>query len=96
MSALARRNGWRGFDGIGEKFDRGTEYRCEGAGFGADCEGTTFRTKPWTTVGKKRGGWVVLYGANDDSTDDHDVVLVLCPIHARPAAQPDAEGGGEG
>lgn len=95
MSATARRNGWRGFEGIGQKLDLGTEYTCEGAGFGADCEGSTFRTKPWTTVGKKHGGWVVLYGVDDDGTDDTDVVLVLCRIHAHPRRLGDSATGGE-
>lgn len=97
MSELARRNGWRGFDSLDpDEVDGGWEYQCEAIGpwgpSGCEPSGHVTVNRKWTTVGKKKNGFVVCYGVNDadDPGDDGqghdlDVVLVLCHKHAAPA-----------
>lgn len=94
MSALARRNGWRGFDGIGERVERGGYghgpkqggwlYRCDGMPSLSGCGGEIIVPRRWARVGVKGGDWLVCYGLDDDGGDDGkghdlDVVLTFCP-----------------
>lgn len=94
MSVTARANGWRGFDGIAERIkpdpefggDRGWLYRCDGLPSWSGCGNEILLRRRWTTVGRKRDGWEVMYGTNgpDDPGDDGkgndlDVVLTFCP-----------------
>lgn len=72
MSAGAQANGWRGFDGIGEKVDRGGFghppktsgwlYRCDGMPRLMGCGAEVVVTRRWTRVGAKGQGWLVCYG----------------------------------
>lgn len=94
MSAEARRNGWRGFDGLAEKVDGGWEYRCDGMPSMFGCGSTLTVTRRWSKVGTKKSGWLVCYGQEpkpgarghfdnpDEWEDDHDVVLTFCPLCA--------------
>lgn len=89
MSALARENGWRGFDGIGEKVERvppagsrvsGWLYRCDGMPTMRGCHMELIVTRRLSRVGKKAAsGWLVTYGLDFDGTPDKDVVLTFCP-----------------
>jgi hypothetical protein len=95
VSALARRNGWRGFDGIGTKVERGEHgnpptrggwrYYCDGMPTLMGCGSEVVVTRRFTKVGKKATGWLVCYGRDlpEDSDDgkgnDLDVVLTFCP-----------------
>ena len=79
MSAEARANGWRGFDGIGERVRGGYEYRCDGMPSLMGCGADVTVPRRWERVGTKKSGWLVCYGLNDDATPDLDVVLTFCP-----------------
>ena len=87
MSAEARRNGWRGFDGIGSRVDGGYEYVCDGMPTPMGCGEQVTVPRRWTKVGKKKGsGWLVCYGTNfpgepgdDGKGNDLDVVLTFGP-----------------
>lgn len=79
MSAEARANGWRGFDGIGQPTEGGYLYRCDGMPTQVGCGGELVITRRLARVGKKSSGWLVCYGKDDDGTDDKDVVLTFCP-----------------
>lgn len=81
MSALARANGWRGFDGIGERVPGGYEYQCDGMPTLMGCPQSITITRRWTTVGAKKSRWLVCYGLDDDGPDT-DVVLTFCPTCA--------------
>lgn len=76
-----RDNGWHGFDNIAREHGDGVwRYLCDGMPRPMGCGNETERTRPWMTVGRKGGGWVVVYGATDDGEGwDLDVVLVFCP-----------------
>lgn len=104
MSALARANGWRGFDGIGEKVERGEFghgpqrggwlYRCDGMPTLMGCGAEVVVTRRLVRVGKKSTGWLVCYGLDEGPGDDGkghdlDVVLTFCP---RCAAYVEQEG----
>lgn len=92
MSAEARANGWRGFDGIGERVSGGYEYRCDGMPSLMGCGADVTVPRRWERVGTKKSGWLVCYGLNDDATPDLDVVLTFCPRCANVvAAQKPAE-----
>jgi hypothetical protein len=94
MSRLARRNGWRGFDGIGERVDCGWRYDCDGMPSPFGCGETVTVPRRWTKVGTKRAsGWLVCYGLEpktpqtrfDDRSgwvEDHDIVLTYGPACA--------------
>lgn len=98
MTALARRNGWRGFDGIGEKVDRvtgikdskaGWLYRCDGMPTLMGCGAEVVVSRRLSRVGEKSTGWLVTYGkcfpdetADDLHGNDLDVVLTFCPTCA--------------
>lgn len=86
MTALARRNGWRGFDNITERVVCGYEYACDGMPRLSGCGERITVSRRWTKVGEKKSGWVVMYGqcfpdeqADDDKGNDLDVVLTFCP-----------------
>jgi hypothetical protein len=86
MTAIARANGWHGFDSIGEKVPGGTRYLCDGMPHLMGCSQETTIRRPWSKVGIKGLGWLVMYGscfpderADDDAGNDFDVVLVFCP-----------------
>ncbi|HEY9352593.1 MAG TPA: hypothetical protein VIP28_05055 [Nocardioides sp.] len=88
MSVTARQNGWRGFDGIGEKVERimgvkdsksGWLYRCDGMPSIQGCGNEVVISRRFVRVGLKSTGWLVTYGLNDDGSDDLDVVLTFCP-----------------
>lgn len=79
MSALARRNGWRGFD-IGERVEKGGFghepkrggwlYTCDGMPTPMGCGATVVVPRRWSKVGAKRGsGWLVCYGLEPDTLD---------------------------
>ena len=89
MSALARANGWRGFDGIGERVDKGEfghgptrggwRYCCDGMPTMRGCGQEVTVSRRFSRVGKKSTGWLVCYGQDFDGTLDTDVVLTFCP-----------------
>ncbi len=79
MSELAHANGWRGFDGIGERTEGGYEYICDGMPSPMGCGESIVVTR----VEVKKSGWFVCYGQNDDGTPDRDVALTFLPaLHA--------------
>ena len=86
MSALARRNGWRGFDGIAERVDGGWLYRCDGMPHPMGCGSEAQVSRKFSRVGIKSTGWLVCYGeefppdpGDDGKGHDLDVVLTFCP-----------------
>ncbi len=79
MRVLARANGWRGFDGIGDRVDGGYEYWCDGMPSYFGCPESVTVTRRFARVGVKKTGWLVCYGLDDDGTPDLDVVLTFCP-----------------
>ena len=79
MSALAWANGWRGFDGIGERTEGGYEYRCDGMPSPMGCGEAVVVTRRFTRPGVKKTRWLVCYGLEDDGEPDLDVVLTFCP-----------------
>lgn len=79
MSELARANGWYGFDSIGEKVPGGVEYYCDGMPTMFGCGESLTITRKLARVGEKKSGWLVMYGTDEDGTDDVDVVLTFCP-----------------
>lgn len=88
MSELARKNGWRGFDGLGERVKGGYEYRCDGMPGPMGCGESVTVSRAWTTVGIKKSSWCVCYGENEDGSFDVDVVLTFCPPCAQYVATP--------
>lgn len=72
MSATARANGWSGFEGIGEKVERGGFghpperggwlYRCDGMPSLRGCGAELIVSRRLSRVGKKKSGWLVIYG----------------------------------
>ncbi|MFF7293198.1 hypothetical protein ACFY9N_11770 [Microbacterium sp. NPDC008134] len=83
MSELARKNGWHGFDSIGDKVPGGYEYLCDGMPTSFGCGETLTITRKLARVGQKRSGWLVMYGAEENDRDDVDVVLTFCPECAK-------------
>lgn len=79
MSEEARKNGWRGFEGIGKRVEGGYQYDCDGMQTLMGCGGQIRVTRPWVRVGKKKSGWLVCYGIDFDGTEDKDIVLTFCP-----------------
>jgi len=86
VSAIARRNGWRGFDGIGERVPGGWHYQCDGMPHPMGCGSDVTITRRWSKVGTKKSGWLVCYGldfppekGDDGKGYDLDVVLTFCP-----------------
>jgi hypothetical protein len=93
MSELARKNGWRGFENAGAVEHipgEGYEYVCDGMPTMMGCGSRIIVRRKWTTVGKKKDGWTVMFGLDsidgskpmDDPSnqvEDEDVVLVFCP-----------------
>ena len=77
--AGARANGWRGFDGIGERVERGEFghppkrggwlYRCDGMPRLMGCGSDVIVPRRWTRVGKKSSGWLVCYGMEPNTPD---------------------------
>ncbi len=97
MTTLARRNGWRGFESIGEKTDGGWLYICDGMPTLMGCGQQTVITRRFTHVGTKPSGWLVTYGkcfpdetADDKHGNDLDVVLTYCPSCAAIVREQDA------
>lgn len=83
VSALARKNGWRGFDSIGERVPGGYQYDCDGMPTPMGCGGQVTVPRKWARVGVKSSGWLVCYGLDEDGGDDGkghdlDVVLTFC------------------
>lgn len=100
MSAEARANGWRGFDGIGDRIDGGWLYRCDGmpSNWGCGAEVTVHRR--FARVGVKSTGWLVCYGreyppdsGDDGKGNDLDVVLTFCPTCRAVVEQQEADRG---
>lgn len=79
MSELARANGWRGFEGIGERPAGGYEYTCDGMPTPMGCGEQIIVTRRFARSGIKKTGWLVCYGLNEDGSPDVDVVLTFCP-----------------
>lgn len=79
MSELARANGWRGFEGIGEPTAGGYEYMCDGMPSPMGCGASVVVTRKFARIGVKKTGWYVCYGMEDDGEPDVDVVLTFCP-----------------
>lgn len=86
MTALARSNGWRGFDGIGERVEGGWLYRCDGMPTLRGCPEEVVISRRFARVGEKSTGWLVTYGgcfpdeeSDDGKGNDLDVVLTFCP-----------------
>jgi len=96
VSALARSNGWRGFDNIGERVEKGHFgypperggwlYRCDGMSRITGCGEEWIVTRRLALIGKKKSGWLVIYGgcfpdeeSDDGNGNDLDVVLTFCP-----------------
>lgn len=91
MTALARRNGWQGFDTAGsvQRVPGGYEYACDGMPHPMGCGDRITVSRKWSKVGTKKSGWLVTYGAcfpdetaDDDKGNDLDVVLAFCPTCA--------------
>jgi hypothetical protein len=101
VSALARRNGWRGFDNAGavERVDGGWEYVCDGMPHPLGCGGRITVSRRWKTVGTKKDGWLVCYGLDGPSNvpfsehtePDLDVVLTFCPSCAAVVREQEAK-----
>lgn len=100
MTALARRNGWRGFDNAGavERVDGGYEYVCDGMPSLMGCGSRVTVSRKWSKVGVKKSGWLVTYGqcfpdeiADDKHGNDLDVVLTFCPSCAAVVKQQAAD-----
>lgn len=101
MSEEARRNGWRGFEGIGERVERGGFghppsrggwlYRCDGMPTMRGCPEELIVTRRLARVGLKSTGWLVCYGRDEDG-DDLDVVLTFCPSCAAIVREQDHAG----
>lgn len=89
MSTPARQNGWRGFDGIGEKAEGGWLYRCDGMPSMFGCGEQKTVTRRLARVGTKASGWLVTYG-EDENGEDRDVVLTFCPSCAAVVKEQDA------
>jgi hypothetical protein len=86
VSDLARKNGWAGFRGIGEKVEGGWLYRCDGMPSMFGCPQDVVVTRRFSRVGEKSTGWLVTYGrtspdepSDDNHGNDLDVVLTFCP-----------------
>ena len=84
MSERAYANGWRGFNGLGERVKGGYEYRCDGMPTLMGCGESVTVPREWTTIGIKKSRWMVCYGLLDvdgqeDMDEDMDVVLTFCP-----------------
>lgn len=79
MSELARKNGWRGFEGLGQRVEGGYEYICDGMPTPMGCGNDITVPRAWVRVGVKKSGWLVCYGLEDDGQPDLDVVLTFCP-----------------
>lgn len=87
MSALARENGWRGFDGIGSQVKGGYTYQCDGMPSHWGCGAEVTVSRRFARVGVKSTGWLVCYGidtldgtgGDDGKGHDFDVVLTFCP-----------------
>ena len=93
MSAEARENGWRGFDGIGDRVERGGFghapnqggwlYRCDGMPSLSGCGQEMIVPRRWSRVGIKSTGWLVCYGQDSldgtggDDGKGHDLDVVL-------------------
>ena len=97
MSATARQNGWRGFDGIGEKVEGGWLYRCDGMPTMRGCGDEVVVSRRYARVGQKSTGWLVTYGqcfpdetGDDKHGHDRDVVLTFCPSCAAVVKEQDA------
>jgi len=86
----ARANGWRGFEGIGERVPGGYQYDCNGMPTMMGCGGQVVVSRRWARVGIKKSGWLVCYGMEPKTPDsrfddpdswfeDQDVVLTFCP-----------------
>lgn len=77
MSVLARENGWRGFEELGTKVDRGMFgepphtsgwlFKCDGMPTPMGCGQEIVVTRRWTRVGTKKSGWLVMYGLEPDT-----------------------------
>lgn len=70
---VAADDGWHGFDGIGEKVEKGSFgygpkrggwlYRCDGMPTLLGCGAEVIVPRRWSRVGKKKGsGWLAVYG----------------------------------
>jgi len=93
VSLEARTNGWRGFEGIGEKVEGGWLYRCDGMPSERGCGSEVVISVRYRRVGWKSTGWLVTYGREprpefernarldtpEHWRDDRDVVLTFCP-----------------
>lgn len=88
MSQIARANGWRGFEGLGERVAGGYEYRCDGMPTLMGCGESVTVARAWATAGTKKSGWCVCYGENEDGSFDTDVVLTFCPACAQVVTPP--------
>lgn len=77
MSAEARENGWRGFDGIGQREKGGYLYRCDGMPTQVGCgsEIVVRERGPWAFV--TGGSTPVVVAAVDGN--DPPTVDVACP-----------------
>lgn len=79
MSSIAQRNGWHGFDGIGERVERGGFghgptrggwlYRCDGMPSLRGCGEELIVTRRLARVGTKSSGWLVCYGLEPNTPD---------------------------
>lgn len=78
MSAEARANGWRGFEGIGERVERvpgireskgGWEYKCDGMPTLMGCGQSIVVSRRFARVGLKSTGWLVCYGLEPKTPD---------------------------
>lgn len=91
MTTLARENGWRGFDSLGDRVPGGWEYLCDGMPRAMGCGAAVTVPRSWSKIGAKSSGWLVAYGRDDEGGDDLDVVLKFCPSCALVVLQQDEE-----
>ncbi len=64
-----------------DRYDRMWVTRCDGMPTMMGCGSEIVTSRPYTTPSAKPkpSGWIVMYGKNDDGSDDHRIVLAFCP-----------------
>ena len=67
----------------------GWETYCDGMPSYSGCGRNIEHARPYTRFGWKRkpSGWLLIYGADDDGTDDKRIVLAFCPSCAEVVEQ---------
>lgn len=56
-----------------------TETQCDGMPTMMGCGQSITNSVPYKLPGKKKSGWLVIWGINDDGTEDKEMLLTFCP-----------------